>query len=99
MRTITALILLTLSLACSGNAPASAPASVALNVEGMTCGACATSVRVVLEKLDGVAAADVSYADKRAVVQYDPALVSPSQMVTAIESKLSYEVRILEDQI
>lgn len=67
-----------------------------LGVEGMTCGACATSVKIVLTKLDGVADAKVSLDDKKAVVTYDPAKVTPEKMVEAIQGKLPYKVKVLE---
>lgn len=66
-----------------------------LGVEGMTCGACATSVKVVLKKLDGVADAKVSLGDKQAVVTYNPARVTPEKMVEAIHSKLPYKAKVL----
>lgn len=70
MRTAITSIVLWLVLAAS---IAAAPTKNAtLHVEGMTCGACATSVKIVLKKIDGVIDATVSYERKRAVVQYDP---------------------------
>jgi copper chaperone CopZ len=69
-----------------------------LHVEGMTCGACATSVKIVLKKVDGVVGATVSYEKKRAVVEYDPARVSPATLVAAIEAKLPYKARVVEDE-
>lgn len=62
-----------------------------LQIEGMTCGACATSVKIVLGKLDGVSDAKVSFREKRAVVTYDPGKVTPEQMVEAIHAKLPYK--------
>jgi copper chaperone CopZ len=67
-----------------------------LGVEGMTCGACSTSVRVVLKKLDGVVDAKVSLEEKKAVVTYSPAKVTPEKMVEAIQSKLPYKAKVLE---
>ena len=78
---------------CSAAEPGARTAT--LGVEGMTCGACATSVGVVLKKLDGVAKAKVSLDDKRAVVTYDPAKVTPEKMVETIQSKLPYKARVL----
>jgi Cu/Ag efflux protein CusF len=37
-----------------------------------------------LERLDGVAHADVSFEEKMATVQYDPNRVAPEQMIEAI---------------
>jgi Cu/Ag efflux protein CusF len=37
-----------------------------------------------LERLDGVAHAEVSFEEKTAVVQYDPSRVTPEQMIAAV---------------
>lgn len=58
--------------------------TVTLRIEGMTCGGCTLATRKVLERLDGVTKADVSYERKRAVVTYDPAKVSVAQMIAAV---------------
>jgi Cu/Ag efflux protein CusF len=39
-----------------------------------------------LARLDGVVHAEVSFEEKAATVQYDPAKVTPEQMIAAIES-------------
>ncbi len=95
MRIATAVIFLALLLAASVSADSTKTAT--LHVEGMTCGACATSVKIVLKKVDGVIDATVSYERKRAVVQYDPTRVSPPQLVAAIEKKLPYKARVVEE--
>ena len=40
-----------------------------IKIEGMTCEACAVNLRAALSKLDGLHQADVSFADKRAVLE------------------------------
>jgi copper chaperone CopZ len=69
---------------------------VALHVEGMTCGGCAISTRVVLKRLDGVRTAEVSYEDRRALVTYDRSRVTPQQMIAALKEKLGYTARVVE---
>lgn len=69
---------------------------VALHVEGMTCGGCAISTRVVLNRLDGVKKVEVSYEQKRALVTYDPSRVTPPQMIAALKEKLDYTARVVE---
>lgn len=76
----------------SGDAKSSAQ-SVTIAVEGMTCASCSVAVRTALKKLDGVKDAKVSTADKRAVVEYEPAKVKPEQMVEAI-NKLGYRASL-----
>jgi copper chaperone CopZ len=58
--------------------------AITLHVEGMTCASCALTVRLVLERLDGVKKAVVKVDEKRAEVTYDPAKVRPEQMIAAI---------------
>ena len=72
---------------------AGAMRSVTLGVEGMSCGSCALTIRIALKKLEGVKDAKVSFDEKRAVIDYDPAKVTPEQMVAAIV-KLGYEARV-----
>lgn len=50
------------------NAEQSVTDTVRLKVEGMTCGGCAISARMVLERLDGVVKAQVDYDHKLATV-------------------------------
>lgn len=64
--------------------PAAVLDTVTLHVEGMTCGGCTLATRKVLERLDGVTSADVSYEKKQAVVIYDPAKVTVAQMIAAV---------------
>ena len=79
-------------------APASAVAEGAkratLDVQGMTCGSCTASVRIVLKKLDGVTDAKVSFDERRAVVTYDPAKVTPQKMADTINAKLPYKAKV-----
>ncbi len=62
----------------------SATKSVTLRVEKMACSACAARVTKVLQQLDGVKDAKVDLKAKGAVVDYDPARVSPQQLVDAV---------------
>lgn len=96
MRMATALIVLTLLLAATLSGGTTSTA--VLQVEGMTCGACATSVKIVLKNIDGVIDATVSYATKRAVVRYDPARVTAARLAAVIEAKLPYKARVVEGE-
>src|SRR5258706_5760532 len=64
-------------------APAVATAQLAL--EGMTCASCALRIEKGLKKVPGVAGASVNLATERATVCYDTAIVSPGDLVTAVE--------------
>lgn len=45
--------------------------TVILEVSGMTCASCPYIVKQTLAAVDGVAAVEVSFADKSAIVTYD----------------------------
>ena len=55
-----------------------------IKVSGMTCGACAVSVKRGLEKTKGVKATDVSVEKGQATVVYDDSQVSEQQLRDAI---------------
>jgi mercuric ion binding protein len=65
-----------------------------LHIEGMTCGSCATAVKLVLKKTAGVVGSTVSYEEKRAVVTYDPSKTTPAKVAEAVASALSYKVNV-----
>lgn len=72
---------------------------VQLQIEGMTCGSCATAVRHVLTNVDGVTAADVSFEKKNAVVTYEPARVTPEKIARAVEEKLpTYKAKVVSQR-
>ena len=68
--------------------------TVTLHIEGMTCGGCTLATRTVLERLDGVTKADVSYEQKRAIVTFDPAKVTVAQLIAAVAT-LKYTATVL----
>ena len=67
----------------TGTAPA--PARVELAVGGMTCASCAARIEKKLNRLDGVTAT-VNFATETATVAYDPATVSPDDLVATVEA-------------
>ena len=73
---------------------ATSVATTNLHIEGMTCGGCATAVKLVLQKTAGVSSSSVSYEEKRAVVTYDPAKTTPETIAKAVADALSYEVTV-----
>lgn len=88
-----ALTLTTLAENCAGlkfcglsSAQAAEVQTVELAVTGMTCGACKFAVKTALKRLDGVQKVDVSYAEKKATVGYDPQRVTPEQLAEAINA-------------
>lgn len=69
--------------------------TVTLTVEGMSCVTCPLMVRRVLERVEGVAKAEVSYRDKTAVVRYDPAKCDVNALIAATNS-IGFPSRVIE---
>ena len=57
-----------------------------IKVSGMTCGACAVSVKRGLEKTKGVKSADISVEKGLATVSYDDSQVNEQQLRDAINN-------------
>lgn len=69
------------------------PAVITIQIEGMTCDACAVSVRKALKQRDGVKSVEVSFKKKRAIVKYDPEKVTPEQLAEAI-NQTGYKAKL-----
>lgn len=72
------------------------PKTVQLRIDGMDCGGCALSARIVLERLEGVEKAEISYEEKLAIVTYDPRKVGPERMVQELREKLRFTATVVE---
>lgn len=57
---------------------------ITLQVKGMTCNHCVMHVTRALKSLSGVSNAEVSLEKKNAEVSYDPSVVSPDEMIKAV---------------
>jgi copper chaperone len=55
-----------------------------LNINGMTCMGCVTSIEKVLEKIAGVSDSDISLKNKQAKIQYDPEKTNINKLKEAI---------------
>ena len=75
---------------------ADTPLTTELPIEGMTCAACAARIGRGLTGLEGVEDANVNYATARAVVSYDPALVTLAAFNATIEG-LGYAIADPDD--
>jgi copper chaperone CopZ len=62
---------------------------VEIPVEGMACVACAASVKSAVKNLNGVVGVEVSLEKRNARVTYSANLLTPDQIVAAID-KLGY---------
>jgi len=100
-----ALILTTLAENCAGlkfcgtsSAQADAVQTVKLSVDGMTCASCKFTVKTVLKQLDGVQDVNVSYAEKKATVSYDPQRITLGQLAQAINETGRYQATLPPQQ-
>jgi Cu+-exporting ATPase len=60
--------------------------TIDLNVSGMTCAACQANVQRALARQPGVTAASVNLMTGKARIVFDPSVVAPPQLVSAIET-------------
>ncbi|MGH1365956.1 MAG: mercuric transporter MerT family protein [Calditrichia bacterium] len=56
-----------------------------LQVNGMTCTGCETPLEIALGKLDGVTSVKASYADKEAVISFNPEQFSAAAAISKID--------------
>ncbi|GAB6149724.1 heavy metal translocating P-type ATPase [Clostridium novyi] len=63
-----------------------------LNVQGMTCAACAKAVERTSKKTNGVIDANVNFASEKLYVKYDENVVSDKEIIQAIE-KAGYSAK------
>ena len=69
-------------------------ATTTLRVDGMTCGACTSSVESGFKDVDGAGNVSVSLIMGRAVVQHDPKTLSPDSVKNIIEDR-GFDAEIL----
>lgn len=67
-------------------------AKTVIDVAGMTCGHCKSSVEGALNNLDGVSTANVNLEDKNVTVEYNDTIVDRGKMTEAIEDQ-GYDVK------
>ncbi|MBE0523174.1 MAG: heavy metal translocating P-type ATPase [Methanosarcinales archaeon] len=76
--------------------PSNKAKKATISVTGMTCASCAQNIEKGLNKLPGTHKAVVNLTTEKAMVEYDPSLVSPEQFNTTI-TDLGYGV--VEDSV
>ncbi len=59
---------------------------IRLPIGGMTCASCVRRVERALEKKEGIHAVAVNLATERATIDFDPQIISPSEIVSTIEA-------------
>lgn len=65
-----------------------------LSVSGMTCGGCATAVRMAAMKVAGVSDAKVSYEKGVAIIRYDPVKTNPEAIAKTITEKTGFKTAV-----
>ena len=60
--------------------------TISIPVLGMTCAGCAVSVESIISAQQGVKEASVNYATQKVSVSYDPEVIQPESMQTAVQS-------------
>ena len=81
----------------SVEAQVSDTAIVRLHISKMTCGSCATTARLALERLSGVYSAQVTLDDSLGVVRYDPRRLSPQQIAAHLSELTGFGATVLPD--
>lgn len=69
---------------------------VTFRIEGMSCGRCATSVSTALNRAEGVVQADVTFDERIARVEYDPARTGRERLMDLIR-ELGFRVAVAEE--
>jgi Cu+-exporting ATPase len=69
---------------------------IKLDIQGMTCAGCVSSVEKALGGVEGVELAEVNFALNRASVRYDPEIANPSQLESAVDAA-GFEAHRLKD--
>ncbi|KAG1249563.1 hypothetical protein G6F68_013254 [Rhizopus microsporus] len=80
------------------NAAAGVAKTAQLHVGGMTCASCVNSIERGLGQVAGVSDVQVSLLAESATVQYDPAIVTPGQMVEFIHD-IGFEAFLITDDV
>ena len=67
---------------------------VTFRITGMSCTTCYGKILGALSTLKGIAEAEPSIPNKNCRVKYDPSLVTPTQMVAAVNQHTPYEASL-----
>ncbi|HAQ05493.1 MAG: Copper-translocating P-type ATPase CopA [Candidatus Azambacteria bacterium GW2011_GWB2_46_37] len=68
-----------------------ATTKIQFEVQGMHCGACATSIQMLLSMQEGVTKASVDYDSKKGEVEYDPEKVKIEDLFKTVE-EIGYKI-------
>jgi copper chaperone CopZ len=74
---------------------------VRLALTGLSCGSCATTARLAIQRVEGVHRAEVEYRSggpSSGKVWYDRTKTSPEVIIAKLKELTGYEARVVEDQ-
>lgn len=66
-------------------------------VRGMTCAACSSTITQQLQSTPGIFAVSVSLLTERMEATFDPSLLSPASLLTAV-GNIGYEASVIDDE-
>lgn len=64
--------------------------SVTININGMSCNHCTSSVKNAISELEGINSVTVSLEDKNTIVEYDESKLNTNKIIEAIK-ELEFE--------
>lgn len=68
-----------------------------LAIKGMTCGSCATTARIALERVPGVYRARVWYDSASAIVWFDSTATAPPKFIAKLREATGFEAQVVAD--
>lgn len=71
--------------------------STTVSIEGMTCGACTSSVQSALDGVDGLVQFNISLLAERAIIVHDPAVLAAEKIATMIED-VGFDAKVLSSE-
>lgn len=91
---LASLALAALWLAMAPGAGAAQPQSATLDVEGMVCSGCESTVESLLERTNGVRAAKADRTTETVRIAYDGAATAPSTLAATINDNTYYRASV-----
>jgi copper chaperone len=68
--------------------------TLALTVDGMTCGHCSRAVKELIEEIEGITEVHVSLETKEAVVTFSDNFVDATEVIQQINSNSNYKASL-----
>lgn len=62
------------------------------DIEGMHCGACATSIQMYLSNTEGIKSVTVDYNTKKAEIEFDDTVINDGDISKAV-NELEYKIK------